>query len=85
MAVMVMATHLRIPTPYGRANEPIPHTNWLPRAIVGTIFGALFSCIGTISEGIMGITKANAVAANKFYNEAIRGERRHRAIPRHAQ
>ncbi len=55
-------------TVYGRANEPIPHTNWLPWAIVGTIFGALFSCIGMIF-GIIGITKANA--ANKFYNEGF--------------
>lgn len=55
-------------TVYGRANEPIPHTNWLPWAIAGTIFGALFSCIGMIF-GIIGITKANA--ANKFYNEGF--------------
>ena len=31
---------------YGRDPQPIQHTNWLPWAIIGTIFGALFSCIG---------------------------------------
>ncbi len=54
---------------YGREMEPIPHTNWLPWAIVGTVFGAMFSCIGMIF-GIIGITKANA--ANRFYNEGYR-------------
>lgn len=53
---------------YGRNPQPIQHTNWLPWAIVGTIFGALFSCIGMIF-GIIGITKANA--ANRFYNEGF--------------
>lgn len=53
---------------YGRDPRPIQHTNWLPWAIVGTIFGALFSCIGMIF-GIIGITKANA--ANRFYNEGF--------------
>ncbi len=51
------------PDPYRR--EPIVHTNWLPWAIVGTVVGALFSCIGFIF-GIIGITKAGN--ANKFYN-----------------
>ena len=55
-------------TIYGRDSQPIPHTNWLPWAIVGTIFGAFFSCIGMIF-GIIGITKANA--ANRFYNEGF--------------
>lgn len=53
--------------PYGENQyygEPIPHTNWLPWAIVGTVIGAMFSCIGLIF-GIIGITRANA--ANKFY------------------
>ena len=49
------------PQPYG---NPIPHTNWMPWAIVGTIVGALFSCIGMIF-GIIGIVKANN--ANKAY------------------
>lgn len=53
---------------YGREPQPIQHTNWLPWAIIGTIFGALFSCIGMIF-GIIGITKANA--ANRFYNEGF--------------
>lgn len=53
---------------YGRDPQPIQHTNWLPWAIIGTIFGALFSCIGMIF-GIIGITKANA--ANRFYNEGF--------------
>jgi len=49
------------PQPYG---NPIPHTNWMPWAIVGTIVGALCSCIGMIF-GIIGIVKANN--ANKAY------------------
>ena len=49
------------PQPYG---NPVPHTNWMPWAIVGTIVGALFSCIGMIF-GIIGIVKANN--ANKAY------------------
>lgn len=55
--------------PYGENQyhgEPIPHTNWLPWAIVGTVIGALFSCIGLVF-GIIGITRANA--ANKFYGD----------------
>lgn len=47
---------------------PIPHTNWLPWAIVATIAGALFSCIGMIF-GIVGITKASK--ANRFYMEGF--------------
>lgn len=53
---------------YGRQPEPVPHTNWLPWAIVGTVFGALFSCIGMIF-GIIGIT--NAQKANKYYAEGF--------------
>lgn len=55
--------------PYGENRyhgEPIPHTNWLPWAIVGTVIGALFSCIGLVF-GIIAITRANA--ANKFYGD----------------
>ncbi len=51
----------------GRAPMPpasIPHTNWLPWAIIGTVFGALFSCIGLIF-GIIGIVNANK--ANRLY------------------
>lgn len=53
---------------YGREPGPIPHTNWLPWAIVGTVFGALFSCIGMIF-GIIGITRAQQ--ANRFYAEGF--------------
>lgn len=49
--------------------EPIPHTNWLAWAVVGTVFGAFFSCIGMIF-GIIGIVKANA--ANRWYNDGFR-------------
>ncbi len=54
---------------YGREPQPVKHTNWLPWAVVGTVFGALFSCIGMIF-GIIGIT--NAQKANKFYAEGFR-------------
>lgn len=56
---------------YGRSPEPIPHTNWLTWAIIGTVFGALFSCIGMIF-GIIGITKAQK--ANKYYAEGFQQE-----------
>lgn len=48
-------------------NVPSPQslrTNWLTWAIVATVVGALFSCIGMVF-GIIGITKANQ--ANRFY------------------
>jgi len=54
---------------YGRSPEPVPHTNWLPWAIAGTIFGALFSCIGMIF-GIIGIT--NSQKANRYYAEGFK-------------
>ena len=41
-----------------------PHTNWMTWAIVGTIVGFLFSCIGVIF-GIIGIVQANK--ANEAY------------------
>lgn len=44
--------------------KPIPHTNWMPWAIVGTVLGAFGSCIGLIF-GIIGIVKANK--ANRYY------------------
>lgn len=54
-------------SPYG-GNQPIssqkPHTNWMPWAIAGTVFGFLFSCIGVIF-GVIGIIQANK--ANKAY------------------
>lgn len=46
------------------AADPIAHTNWLPWAIIGTVVGALFSCIGLIF-GIIGIVQANK--ANRCY------------------
>lgn len=39
-------------------NSVIPHTNWLPWAIVGTILALFTSCIGLIF-GIIGIVKAS--------------------------
>lgn len=54
------------PSPYDTNNgQPVPHTNWLAPAIIATVVGALFSCIGMIF-GIIGITKASS--ANKFYD-----------------
>lgn len=53
--------------PYGNMNQynngPV-RTNWLPWAIVATIAGALFSCIGIVF-GIIGIIQANK--ANNLY------------------
>ena len=63
--------------PYGQQNPygqqppygPATHTNWMPWAIVGTIIGGLFSCIGLIF-GIIGINAAgkanNAYAAGDY-------------------
>ena len=57
------------PNPYGFNNQgsvaPIAHYNWMPLAIVGTVTGALFSCMGMIF-GIIGIIYANK--ANQFFN-----------------
>lgn len=57
--------------PYGQNNgynnfnnQPAGRTNWLPWAIVATIAGFLFSCIGAIF-GIIGIVNANK--ANELY------------------
>lgn len=49
----------------GPMGEPVPHTNWMPWAIVATVVGVLFNCIGFIF-GIIGIT--NASKANRFYD-----------------
>lgn len=49
--------------------EPIPHTNWLPWAIVCTVIGCLTSCI-TLILGIIGIVQANK--ANDMYNRGNR-------------
>lgn len=60
------------PAPFNSATgEPVPHTNWLPWAIVATIVGAIFSCIGMIF-GIIGIVKANK--ANNFYVTGMKAE-----------
>lgn len=50
---------------YDKCNgyRPVP-TNWLPWAIVATICGFLFSCVGGIF-GIIGIVQANS--ANNYY------------------
>ena len=40
------------PDPYrddSRYGEPVPHTNWLPWAVVATVAAFLLSCIGMIS------------------------------------
>lgn len=57
--------------PYSYNPEPIAHTNWMPWAIVGTILGTAFSCIGMIF-GIIGIVKANK--ANGFYQNGMKAE-----------
>ncbi len=55
------------PDPYrddSRYGEPVPHTNWLPWAVVATVAAFLLSCIGMIF-GIIGIVQANK--ANTAY------------------
>lgn len=47
----------------------IPHTNWMPWAIVCTVLGCLTSCI-TLILGIIGIVQANK--ANDMYNRGNR-------------
>lgn len=50
---------------YPQPNGGYPqHYNWMTWAIIGTILGGLFSCIGLIF-GIIGITKASS--ANRAY------------------
>lgn len=48
----------------GGAGYPVPHTNWMPWAVAGTIAALLFSCIGVVF-GIIGIVQANK--ANDAY------------------
>lgn len=59
--------------PFGQQQPPLgqqqpqyvlPHTNWMPWAIVATVIGFLFSCIGVIF-GIMAINAASK--ANNAY------------------
>lgn len=57
------------PPPSYNLPEPIPHTNWLPWAIVAAVLGFVFSCIGMIF-GIVGIVQANK--ANRYYAEGVR-------------
>lgn len=47
---------------YGYNN--VPHTNWMPWAIVATVLNVACSCIGLVF-GIIGIVQANK--ANSFY------------------
>ncbi|MDE6340153.1 MAG: DUF4339 domain-containing protein [Muribaculaceae bacterium] len=59
------------PKPYNpqpAGGQPIPHTNWMPWAILGTVLGTAFSCIGMIF-GIIGIVKASK--ANGFYQNGM--------------
>lgn len=44
--------------------SPIPHTNWLPWAIVSTVLNCFCSCIGLVFS-IIGIVQANK--ANDYY------------------
>lgn len=59
------------PESYGRDTdnsyyrEPIPHTNWLPWAIVTTVLGCFSGCVVLIL-GILAIVKANK--ANNYFN-----------------
>lgn len=48
--------------------EYVPHTNWLPWAVIATVTGALFSCFGMIF-GIVGIVQANK--ANDYYANGL--------------
>lgn len=72
--------------PYGRQNpygQPNPYgpqnpyqqgpTNWLPWAIVATIIGFMFSCIGGIF-GIIGIVQANKANAAYLQGDNITGD-----------
>lgn len=51
-----------------------PHYNWMTWAIIGTVLGGLFSCIGLIF-GIIAINKASA--ANRYYSvgDDMQGDR----------
>lgn len=46
-------------------SDPIPHTNWMPWAIVCTVLGVLSGCL-TLILGIFAIVWANK--ANNYYN-----------------
>ena len=57
------------PQPADMQPQPIAHTNWLPWAIVCTVFGCMTSCI-TLILGIIGIVQANK--ANEMYTRGNR-------------
>lgn len=59
--------------PYGRSQypAPIPHTNWLPWAVVSTVLNCFASCIGLIFS-IIGIVQANK--ANNMYAQGMQAE-----------
>lgn len=56
------------PPPAYHGQEYVPHTNWLPWAVIATVTGALFSCFGMIF-GIVGIVQANK--ANDYYANGL--------------
>lgn len=55
------------PGPYRNENE-IPHTNWVPWAIVTIVAGVFTNCISLIL-GIIAVVQANK--ANKFYEQGM--------------
>lgn len=63
--------------PYGQQHpystkyygQPIPHTNWMPWAIISTVLNCFVGCIGLIFS-IIGIVQANK--ANNFYDSGIK-------------
>lgn len=59
------------PSGYNGSGLPSNYVNWQPWAIVATVVGALFSCIGMIF-GIIGIV--NADKANRFYSQGYADE-----------
>lgn len=52
------------PAQFGFPGAPIPHTNWMPWAILATVLGCCSGCIGLVL-GIIAIVKANQ--ANQAY------------------
>jgi hypothetical protein len=56
------------PPPRHAQPEYIPHTNWLPWAVLATVLGFMSSCIGMVF-GIVAIVQANK--ANRYYAEGV--------------
>jgi hypothetical protein len=56
------------PPPRPAQPEFIPHTNWLPWAVLATVLGFMSSCIGMVF-GIVAIVQANK--ANRYYAEGV--------------